>query len=43
MSNLEQRVVICFLALKGLQHKQIQTELSDGYHGEAFQLPVVEK
>jgi hypothetical protein len=42
MTKLKQRVVIPFFILKGLRPQQIQTELSDMYHGEAFLSPAVE-
>jgi hypothetical protein len=38
INKLEQRVVIPFLTLKGLQPEQIQAELSDAYREQAFQL-----
>jgi hypothetical protein len=43
MIKLEQRAVPCFFILKGLRIQQIQTELSDVYHEQVFQLPVVKK
>jgi hypothetical protein len=44
MSKLEQCVVrYMFFTLKGLRPQQIQTEVSDMYHAQAFQLLAVEK
>jgi hypothetical protein len=42
MTKLKQRAGIHFLSLKGFQPQQIQTELSDAYHEQLFQLPAVE-
>jgi hypothetical protein len=42
-SKFERGAVIRFLTLKGLRPRQIQTEVSDLYHEQAFRLPAAEK
>jgi hypothetical protein len=43
MSELDQRVAIRLFSLKGPRPSQIQAELSDVYHEQAFQLAAAEK
>jgi hypothetical protein len=43
MNKLKQSAVTRFFDLKGLRPQQIQTELSDTYHEQAFELLAVEK
>jgi hypothetical protein len=43
MTKLMQRAVIRFFTLTGFRPQQIQTEFSDVYHGQTFQLRALEK
>jgi transposase len=40
---MEERAVLCFLTLKGLNPQQIHSELESVYHEDALDLPMIYK